>query len=128
MENKVLKEYLSVMSVLKDILQEDIGVVIADTTNVIGYRPGDTIDLKHKVGDRLLIEEPLYKTIKNGTGYNSIVPKEVFGVPFKAVTYPIKDSKGIVIGAIGISKSLENKFEIEEASEISKFSKDYLKK
>jgi len=117
MENKTLNEYLGVMSVLKDILQEDIGVVIADTTNVIGYRPGDTIDLKHKVGDRLLIEEPLYKTIKSGKGSNSIEPKEIFGVPFKAVTYPIKDSQGSVIGAIGISKSMKNKFEIEESSE-----------
>lgn len=117
MENKILQEYLNVMSVLKDILQEDIGVAIADATKIIGYRPGDTINLNHKVGDQLSMEEPLYKTIKNGKGYNSIVPKEVFGVPFKAVTYPIKDSKGIVIGAIGISKGLENKFEIEEASE-----------
>lgn len=117
MENKILKEYLNVMSVLKDILQEDIGVAIADTTNIIGYRPGDTINLNHKVGEKLSMEEPLYKTIKNGTSYNSIVPKEIFGVPFKAVTYPIKDSQGSVIGAIGISKSLKNKFEIEESSE-----------
>jgi hypothetical protein len=93
MESKTLNEYLGVMSVLKDILQEDIGVVIADTTNIIGYRPGDTIDLNHKIGDRLLIEEPLYKTIKSGKGSSSIEPKEIFGILFKAVTYPIKDSQ-----------------------------------
>ena len=117
MENEILKEYLNVMSVLKDILQEDIGVVVADTTNILDYRPGDTIDLNHKIGDKLLIEEPLYKTIKTGKGLNVIEPKEMFGVPFKAVTYPIKDSQGKIIGAIGISKSLKNKFEIEESSE-----------
>ena len=117
MENKILQAFLAVMPALKDILEEDIGVVVADTTNILYYRSGDEIDLKHKVGDKLLVEEPLYKTIKSGKSYSSIAPKEIYGVPFKAITYPIKDSKGIVIGAIGISKNLKNQFEVEEASE-----------
>jgi methyl-accepting chemotaxis protein len=117
MENKILQTFLEVMPVLKDILDDDIGVAVANTTNILAYRPGDTINLKHKVGDQLLIEEPLYKTIKNGKRYSSIAPREIHGVPFKSITYPIKDSQGIVIGAIGISKSLKNHFEVEEASE-----------
>lgn len=117
MEDETFQAFLGVMPSLKDILDEDIGVVLADRTNVIFYRPGDTIDLRHRVGDKLLVEEPIYKTIKSGRKYSEIVPKEIFGTPFKAVTYPIKDSKGTVIGAVGISKSLKNHFEVEEASE-----------
>lgn len=117
MENKILQTFLDVMPVLKDILDDDIGVAVANTTNILAYRPGDTINLKHKVGDQLLIEEPLYKTIKNGKRYSSTEPKEIHGVPFKSITYPIKDFQGIVIGAIGISKSLQNQVKVEEASE-----------
>lgn len=36
----------------------------------------------------------------------AVVPKEVYGVPFRAVTYPIRDKKGNCIGAIGIAESL----------------------
>ncbi|WP_411682160.1 methyl-accepting chemotaxis protein [Clostridium thailandense] len=117
MEDKTLQAFLEVMPSMKEIFDEDVGVVVADKKNIIFYRPGDTIDLKHKVGDKLLIEEPLYKTIQNGKKYSSIVPKEIHGIPFKAVTYPIKDSKGEVVGAVGISKSLKKHFEVEEASE-----------
>jgi hypothetical protein len=117
MENKELQSFLKVMPVLKEILQEDIGVAITDTTTFLAYHPGDTIDLKTKIGSKLSIEEPLYKTIKDGKGYTSIVTKEVYGIPFKATTYPIKDENGIVIGAIGLSKSLQKQSEVEEASE-----------
>ncbi|WP_243105988.1 hypothetical protein [Clostridium fermenticellae] len=117
MEENILEASLKIMPVLKDILDEDIGVAVANNTNILYYRPGDTIDLKHKVGDKLLVEEPLYKTIKNGKGYSTIVSKEIHGIPFKSITYPIKNSRGVIIGVIGISKSLKSYFEIEEASQ-----------
>lgn len=117
MENNELQSFLKVMSVLKDILQEDIGVVVTDTTTFLAYHPGDTIDLNTKIGSKLSSKEPLYNTIKDGKGYISITPKEIYGVPFKAITYPIKDENGIVIGAIGLSKSLQKQSEVEEASE-----------
>ena len=117
MEDKQLQSFLEVMTVLKDILQEDIGVVVTDPTTVLAYHPGDTIDLKTKIGSKLSTEEPLYMTIKEGKGYSSIVPRELYGIPFKATTYPIKDKNGNVIGAIGLSKSLQKQSEVEEASE-----------
>lgn len=117
MENSQLQSFLEVMPLLKDILHEDIGVVVTDTTTFLAYYPGNTIDLNTKVGDKLSTEEPLYETIKDGRGYISITPKEIYGIPFKAITYPIKDENGIVIGAIGLSKSLQKQFEVEESSE-----------
>lgn len=117
MENKQLQSFSEVMLVLKDILQEDIGVAVTDTTTFLAYRSGDTLDLGTKVGSKLSVEEPLYKTIKDGKGYSSITPKEIYGVPFKATTYPIRDENGIVIGAVGLSKSLEKQFAVEESSE-----------
>jgi hypothetical protein len=117
MGNSQLQSFLEVMPLLKDILQEDIGVVVTDATTFLAYYPGDTINLNTKVGGKLSTEEPLYKTIKDGKGYISITPKEIYGVPFKAITYPIKDENGVVIGAIGLSKSLQTQSEVEEASE-----------
>lgn len=113
----IIHSFLEVMPLLKDILQEDIGVAVTDTTTFLAYRPGDTIDLNTKIGSKLSIEEPLHKTIKSGKGYITITPKEIYGIPFKAITYPIKNENGIVIGAIGLSKSLRKESEVEEASE-----------
>jgi len=117
MQEGLLKSVLEVAPILKDIIQEDVVVAVADTKEFLFYRPGDTIDLKIKVGQELNPEEPLYKTIKEGKILKSIASKELFGVPFKSVSYPIKDSMGNVIGGIGIAKSLETQFKVEEATE-----------
>lgn len=117
LENRILEAILQVAPILKDIMQEDMVVAVADTAKFLYYRPGDTIDLKIKVGQALNVEEPLYRTIKDGRIYSTIASKEVFGVPFKATTYPIKDSLGNVIGGVGIAKSLSTQFKVEEATE-----------
>jgi len=117
MENIQLQSFLDVMPLLKDILQEDIGVAVTDTTTFLAYYPGDTINLNTKINTKLSIDEPLYKTIESGKGYTSITSKEIYGIPFKAITYPIKNEKGIVIGAIGLSRSMKKQAEVEESSE-----------
>lgn len=116
--NNELEAFIKVGAVLKDILQDDVLVAISDTTAWVYYRPGDTLDLKVKVGDKVMLEEPMYKVIHEDKPFSGIVPKEFFGVPFKAVAAPIKDSQGKVVGGIGIGKSLVNQAKIEEAAQI----------
>lgn len=114
---KILESFLETMPVLKDVMQEDLVVIVADTTSILYYRAGDTIDLRIKVGQKLTSDQPIYKTIQSGKIYSEIVPKELHGVQFKAVTYPIKDSQGKVIGGVGIGKSLAKQSKVEEVSE-----------
>lgn len=115
--NEVLESYVQVIPKLKDIVMEDIAVCITDTTKFLYYRPGDTIDLKNYEGKELLPEDPLCMVMKNGKASSTIVPKDLFGVPFRGISTPIKDSKGNVIGAVGVARSLEKQSKIEEAAE-----------
>jgi methyl-accepting chemotaxis protein len=46
-----------------------------------------------------------------------IVPKELLGVSFKSIAYPIKDLNGNVIGGIAIDKSLSQQLKVEAAAE-----------
>ncbi len=117
MNENILEPYLQVIPLLKDILQEDILVSVTDTTTFLYNRPGDTLDLKIQAGSKVPVDDLLYKTIKDGKPYRAIVPKEIFGVPFKGTTYPIKDSNGNVVGAIGVGVSLEEKYKIEESAD-----------
>lgn len=117
MEEGILEAFLKVMPVLKDMLLEDIAVGVADTTTYLYYRPGDTLDLKLKIGSKVPVESPMYELLKKGKGYNSIVPKKVYGVTFKSIGYPIKDSHGNIVGGIGIGKRLEQQFKIEESTD-----------
>ncbi|WP_443112490.1 methyl-accepting chemotaxis protein [Dehalobacter sp. DCM] len=44
------------------------------------------------------------------------IGKEVFGFPFTGIDYPIRNLKGEIIGCIGVGKSLEKDYQIEEIS------------
>ncbi|GAU78981.1 methyl-accepting chemotaxis protein [Fusibacter sp. 3D3] len=115
MEN-LLEAHVAVLANVSNMFQEDFGVAIADKEKFIAYFPASDIDLKTKTGDRLKPEEALYKTIYSGIAVNEIVPMEIYGVPFRAITYPIKDSNGQIVGGVGISKNIEHLKKIESAS------------
>ncbi len=99
-----------VLPILKDIIQEDIMVSITDTKKFIGYWPGDKMSVPLNPGDPIPDEDPLRMTIDKKEIMKMVVPKEVYGMPFKAVTYPIMDKKGTCIGAVGFAQSLEREF------------------
>ena len=65
----------------------------------------------------MAIDGPSYKAIQDGKIHSLIVPKESYGVPFKSVSYPIKDSQGNVIGGVAIGKSLDQQLRVEEVAE-----------
>lgn len=117
MKGKSMDAFLQIAPLFKDMLQEDIAVVVADQTTVLYYKPGDTVKLKINVGSELSVDDPLYKAIRDDKTYSSIVPKEVYGVPFKAITLPIKGFRGNVVGGISICKSLTQQFKVEESTE-----------
>jgi len=117
MYHKTIEAFLEVLPHLKDIIQEDVMTSVTDITHFLGYFPGDNMRMDLEVGALIPEGDPLQKTIKENIIVSTIVPKEVYGFPFKAVTYPIRDSNGKVIGAVGFAKSLANKFKLEESSE-----------
>lgn len=117
MKENILESFLQVVPVLKDMLQEDITVSVVDKTSFLYYDPSSIVDLKINKGDSIPSNDPLYKSLRDGRIYKTVIPKEVYGIPFKGVTYPIKDSEGNIVGAVGIGKSLGEQFKVEESAE-----------
>ncbi|MBN2795592.1 MAG: hypothetical protein JXR88_09315 [Clostridia bacterium] len=83
------KKFTDFMPFLKEVMQKDIMVSVTDENNFISYVPGNQLDVKVKVGDVIPDGDPLRATIKNNTIITAVVPAEVYGIPFRAVTYPI---------------------------------------
>ncbi|MHC1682192.1 MAG: methyl-accepting chemotaxis protein [Clostridiaceae bacterium] len=108
MSQDIMQPILTLAPILKDIMQQDIAVAVTDKTKFLASYPGNKIDTKAKVGDPVLVGEPLHSTIINGEIITSNVPKEYYGVPFRASTYPIRNNNGEVIGAIGIARNTES--------------------
>ena len=92
---------------LKKVMQKDIMISVTDQEKFVAYEPGFKLDVNVKVGSQIPEKDPLRKTIESNEIIVATVPEEVYGIPFRAVTYPIQDKNGKCIGAVGIAESLE---------------------
>lgn len=114
---KEVDAFKLVLPHLKDILQEDVMVSLTNREKFIGYWPGEKMVVPLEAGMPIPADDPLKATIKTKEIIKATVPAEVYGMPFKAVTYPIVDKKGVCIGAIGFAQSLEKEFETKDMIE-----------
>lgn len=111
----ILDSYKIMSSNLKNIMQMDIAIGLTNLTEFLAYYPADSFDLKAKPGQKLQEGEPLWQTIKENKTLAVDVPEEFYGRPIKAITSPIKDENGKLVGAIAIGIDLKEKNDIEQA-------------
>lgn len=118
MVNKdIIDSLMDVLPLMKDMMQEEIAISITDRSKFIAYFPNEKVPLKLKVGDIIQKGDPYLEAMNSKKVVSAIVPKEIFGVVFKAICYPLIDSSGEVFGAVGVAKSLEKEALIQEESE-----------
>lgn len=115
--NEAINSFIEVGKYFKEILDEDVIVSISDTKHILKYIPGDELDIKDEEGAPLKSGDVMFDCIQNNRKIVRIVPKEVFGVPFKGITIPIRDDVGNCIGSLGIGRSLKKQNRLNELSE-----------
>ncbi|MBU3100819.1 MULTISPECIES: methyl-accepting chemotaxis protein [Clostridium] len=116
MDESIIKSLTEVLPLVMDILQEDLAISITDRTKFISYWPHESVPLKLKIGDIIQEGDPYLQAMKSKKVLTIIVPKEVLGIVFKAICYPLIDNNGNVFGAVGIAKSMEKPIAIHDAT------------
>ncbi len=106
--------------VFQALLPYDFMVDITDRERFIGYFPAkDTsIKLTIKVGDLVPENDPIARAMRTGEIVSDVIPKEVFGVPFKSDGIAIKDRNGNVVGGIGIGLNLNSLTNLLESAHL----------
>ncbi|RKD25302.1 Methyl-accepting chemotaxis protein (MCP) signalling domain-containing protein [Caminicella sporogenes DSM 14501] len=113
----LIDSFINIGDFLKDLLDDDIMVAISDTEKILKYYPGRKLDVKEKEGTRLKPGDVMYECINKNERISKYVPKEIFGIPFKAISVPIRNENGSCIGCISIGKSLEKEKKLSDLSE-----------
>ncbi|WML37883.1 methyl-accepting chemotaxis protein [Clostridium sp. OS1-26] len=110
----MLDSMLNVITVLEDMFQdEDAMLVVSDLEKIVYYKAGKTVDAGH-VGLPLAPGDGLLEAIQSKKTLRVIVPKELLGTPFKAITIPLFDENKQIIGAAGVGWSLDARVKIYE--------------
>lgn len=90
---------------------------ITDKEKFLYYYPGAELNVGDVAGKPIPEGGNTYEILKTGACKSGIVPKEVYGVPFRSIDMPIKDETGNIIGTIGLAISLKNQSILMEATE-----------
>lgn len=114
---EVMDAFVTVAPCLKALYPYDVFIGVCDREKFLTYAPADTFDIKIKPGDAVQIGTASYIAMQERKKEVLTVPKEVFGIAYKAITEPIFDEDDNVIGAVGVGVSLENQEKLQEVIE-----------
>ncbi len=113
-QNETLAAFSKVIPYLTIFFDNAASIAITDTERYITNQNCPSLQLKADPGDPIPQGGAAYKAIQTGKMTVSIVPKEVYGVPFKSYALPIKEN-GNVVGCILLGKSLQKSSDLNEA-------------
>ena len=116
MSSQKIEALSEVLDLIRDTFPMDCMIALTDREKYLKYLPGKKIDVKVKEGDILAQGDGIDTALKTGQRNETMVPKEVFGHPFKAVGLPIMEN-GAVVGALGIGFDISMQEEVASISE-----------
>lgn len=117
LSDTIINSLMEVLPLMKDIVQEDMAFGISDKKKFLAFIPAENLGIHINVGEDIQPGDPIINVLKTGKTFSGVMPKEIFGVPFIAGVYPLRDSSGQIIGTVSYGKSLENQTKIESAAE-----------
>ncbi len=116
-ENTIFNSLNDSLQYIDILFDHDVTIYITDTEKILKILSSGKIILKYEEGDPTPKVGPPAEAIKTGKTVVDVVPKEMFGVPFKSYSIPIKDNNNKVIGLLLAAKSIEKMDEVLTLSE-----------
>ncbi|TCT20008.1 LytTR family transcriptional regulator [Melghiribacillus thermohalophilus] len=99
MEQEKLDSLPSLVKSIRELLPQEAGIAVADSSHFIYYEPGKSVNLPIKPGESLRRGSVSWKALKTKRKVSMLVSRDVFGVPYFATGYPILNNgqiEGIV--------------------------------
>lgn len=101
---------LELAPALQKLIPLDCIIGVSDTKKFLTNISGEKIKMPiEATGMDIPKEDTVYKSIISGKPQSALVKKEVFGFEFQSTAIPIFDSKGTIIGGLGLGIGVENR-------------------
>lgn len=103
--------------IIQEMVPMDCTIGVADREKLVCYLPGEDINLGIKPGDMIVKGSGMHGAINTGRTFDTVVPKEAYGVSYKSRGLPLKDDKGQIVGAVAFGLSLKNQEALIEVAQ-----------
>ncbi|QDP39855.1 methyl-accepting chemotaxis protein [Radiobacillus deserti] len=101
-----MEAFMEVAPFLMELFPHDFNLGIADRESLIFGIGCDAVPAL-PIGYKLHEGDGLYEAVHLNQVQKVVLPSEIFGFPVFGTTMPLHDSKGNVIGAVGVASSLQ---------------------
>lgn len=99
---------------VKELIPDDIAFGIGDKEKWLAFVPNDSFDSGNRPGVPIKAGSSADKAIQEKVNLNIDMPKELYGIPFKAIARPIFDEQDNVIGVASTATLYEKQDKVNE--------------
>ncbi len=122
LQNSEEQDIIDALSLVAPLIQKvmplDCMIGITDTKKFHNIFFGNKIKLDlNPVGLDVPEQDAIYMAMRKDTTIDMIVPKEAFGLEFKALAIPLKNKNGKIFGGLGIGFDLENSLMVNDMAQ-----------
>ena len=116
MKISLLEAFQAVTPIIPKLLTQRVGMVVADQTRWVAANSIEEIASQVVVGEQIKEASAVAVAMRENRRVVVRVAKEVYGVPYVAVSMPIQEN-GKIVGAVAIHESLEQHEVLHATSE-----------
>lgn len=114
-QHYLLKTAVQLAPLIQQLVPLDCTVAVTDREKFIVDHPSEDL-YTDNTGKPIPEGGGVYKAIQTGEPQSKVLPKDIYGVSFKATSVPLKDNSGFVIGCLAMGLSLKNQETLVEAA------------
>lgn len=108
-DDKNILDFASKLApVFQQLFPVDCCIAVSDKERFVSWLNGKELVFEDTVGTLVPPEDPMHIAIHSGQVNDIVVGKEVYGIANKSRAVPLRNSRGQIIGSVGVGLSLTN--------------------
>jgi hypothetical protein len=116
-EPDIFTKLAEAVPLFKELMPFDCMIAITDSDKFLYVFQGNKVNNGVKPGDPLPFQSGMKQCQLTGDKISVIVPKEVYGIPSRGISMPIRNAEGKIVGALGLGWSVATQHKLYETAQ-----------
>jgi methyl-accepting chemotaxis protein len=112
---ELLDKLIEAASFFHNLFPIDCTITVTDTERFLSQDCCEELQFQSHIGMEIPEVSGIRRAMATGIVQTTELPEEVYGIPVKTISLPVKDKANRVIGCLGLAMSLANQSKLENA-------------